>query len=63
MGEVDVEREVYKAPANEMCGSIRFETAINLLKRANFGVNCLRFFPGRGYRASAPAPLALFDSN
>ncbi len=53
-GRNDVERGVYKAPANEIVrGAIRFETAINFAQQEvlnPLGVNCLRFFPGRGYR-------------
>lgn len=50
----DVERGVYKAPANEVVrGAIRFEREVNFAEQEAlnpFGVNCLRFFPGRGYR-------------
>ena len=50
----DVERGVFKAPANEVVrGSLRFETDINFAQQEvlnPLGVNCLRFFPGRGYR-------------
>ena len=50
----DVERGVYKAPANEvMRGALRFEYPVNFAEQQTlnpFGVNCLRFFPGRGYR-------------
>jgi phage tail sheath protein FI len=50
----DVERGVHKAPANEIVrGAIRFETEINFAQQGVLnpnGVNCLRFFPGRGYR-------------
>jgi hypothetical protein len=50
----DVERGVHKAPANEVVrGAIRFETEINFAQQGVLnpvGVNCLRFFPGRGYR-------------
>jgi hypothetical protein len=50
----DVERGVHKAPANEVVrGAIRFETEINFAQQGILnpvGVNCLRFFPGRGYR-------------
>ncbi len=53
-GRNDVERGVYKAPANEIVrGAIRFETAINFAQQEVLnpaGINCLRFFPGRGYR-------------
>jgi uncharacterized protein len=50
----DVERGVYKAPANEIVrGVLRFETDINFAQQEvlnPLGINCLRFFPGRGYR-------------
>lgn len=50
----DVERGVYKAPANEVVrGAIRFESDINFAQQEvlnPLGINCLRFFPGRGYR-------------
>ena len=50
----DVERGVHKAPANEVVrGAVRFETEINFAQQGilnPIGVNCLRFFPGRGYR-------------
>ena len=50
----DVEHGVYKAPANEVVrGALRFETDINFAQQEllnPLGVNCLRFFPGRGYR-------------
>ncbi len=50
----DVERGVYKAPANEVVrGALRFEYPVNFAEQQilnPFGVNCLRFFPGRGYR-------------
>jgi uncharacterized protein len=50
----DVERGVYKAPANEIVrGALRFEPDINFAQQEvlnPLGVNCLRFFPGRGYR-------------
>lgn len=50
----DIERGVFKAPANEVIqGAIGFETDLNdaapeILNP--LGVNCLRFFPGRGFR-------------
>lgn len=51
---VDVERGVIKAPANEVVlDALRFETDINFAEQEvlnPLGVNCLRFFPGRGYR-------------
>ncbi len=50
----DEERGVFKAPANEVIRSaLRFETDVNFAQQEvlnPIGVNCLRFFPGRGYR-------------
>jgi phage tail sheath protein FI len=50
----DVERGVAKTPANEVVrGAIRFESDINFAQQEVLnpaGINCLRFFPGRGYR-------------
>jgi hypothetical protein len=50
----DVERGVFKAPANEIVrGALRFESDINFAQQGvlnPLGVNCLRFFPGRGNR-------------
>jgi len=50
----DIERGVYKAPANEIVrGALRFEADINFAQQEvlnPIGINCLRFFPGRGYR-------------
>jgi len=50
----DVQRGVHKAPANEVVrGALRFETDINHAEQEALnpiGVNCLRFFPGRGFR-------------
>lgn len=50
----DTERGVSKAPANEVVrGVLRFEVDINFAQQEvlnPLGVNCLRFFPGRGYR-------------
>jgi uncharacterized protein len=50
----DVERGVFKAPANEVVrGALRFESDVNFAEQEvlnPLGVNCLRFFPGRGYR-------------
>lgn len=50
----DVERGVHKAPANEVVrGALRFEREISTGEQEllnPLGVNCLRFFPGRGYR-------------
>lgn len=50
----DVQRGVHKAPANEVVRTaLRFESDINFAQQQvlnPLGVNCLRFFPGRGYR-------------
>jgi len=50
----DIERGVHKAPANEVVrGITRFEIDINKAQQDVLnpeGVNCLRFFEGRGYR-------------
>jgi uncharacterized protein len=50
----DVNRGVWKAPANEVVrGAIRFESDINQAQQEVLnpeGINCLRFFFGRGYR-------------
>lgn len=50
----DVNRGVFKAPANEVVlGALRFETDVNFAQQEFLnpqGINCLRFFPGRGYR-------------
>jgi uncharacterized protein len=50
----DVERGVHKAPANEVVRSaLRFERDVAFGEQEvlnPLGVNCLRFFPGRGYR-------------
>jgi len=50
----DIERGVHKAPANEVVRSaLRFEREISFGEQEllnPLGVNCLRFFPGRGYR-------------
>ncbi|HMV68441.1 MAG TPA: phage tail sheath subtilisin-like domain-containing protein [Myxococcota bacterium] len=50
----DILRGVYKAPANEVVrGALRFEYPVNFAEQEllnPLGVNCLRFFPGRGYR-------------
>ena len=50
----DVERGVYKAPANEVVrGALRFESDINFATQEvlnPIGVNVLRFLSGRGYR-------------
>ncbi len=50
----DAENGVWKAPANEIVrGALRFEREISFGENEALnplGVNCLRFFPGRGYR-------------
>jgi hypothetical protein len=50
----DTERGVYKAPANEVVAlALRFERDVNFAEQEvlnPLGVNCLRYFPGRGYR-------------
>lgn len=50
----DVQRGVYKAPANERVrGALRFALDINFAQQEMLnplGVNCLRFFSGRGNR-------------
>jgi len=50
----DTQRGVFKAPANEVVlGALRFESDVNFAQQELLnpaGVNCLRFFPGRGYR-------------
>jgi len=50
----DIERAVYKAPANEVVrGAIGFETLINTAQQEVLnpeGINCFRFFEGRGFR-------------
>jgi hypothetical protein len=49
----DVQRGVWKAPANEVVrGALRFEREINQAQQETlnpYGVNCLRYFFGRGY--------------
>jgi phage tail sheath protein FI len=53
-GRNDSQRGVFKAPANEVVlGALRFERDINSAQQEvlnPLGINCLRFFPGRGYR-------------
>lgn len=53
-GRNDVQRGVFKAPANEVVrAAIRFEVEVNFAEQEvlnPLGVNCLRFFVGRGYR-------------
>lgn len=50
----DVERGVWKAPANEVVrGALRFELDINFAQQEllnPIGVNCLRYLSGRGFR-------------
>jgi len=50
----DTERAVYKAPANEVVrGAIGFETLVNTAQQEVLnpeGINCFRFFEGRGLR-------------
>ncbi len=50
----DVERGVYKAPANEVIrGAIGLELLLNKSQQEVLnpeGINCLRYFEGRGYR-------------
>src|SRR5262245_58266610 len=50
----DVERGVHKVPANEVVrGALRFESDVNFAQQEvlnPLGVNCLRYFAGRGYR-------------
>ncbi|HEX8109921.1 MAG TPA: phage tail sheath subtilisin-like domain-containing protein, partial [Kofleriaceae bacterium] len=50
----DITRAVYKAPANEVVNlSIGFETLLNKAQQDvlnPLGINCFRFFEGRGYR-------------
>ena len=50
----DTEQTVAKAPANEVVrGALRFESDVNFAQNQLLnptGVNCLRYFPGRGFR-------------
>ena len=50
----DISRSVAKSPGNEVVrGALRFERNISHAEQEVLnprGVNCLRFFPGRGYR-------------
>lgn len=50
----DVNRAVYKAPANEVVGlAIGFERTLSKSQQEVLnpeGINCFRYFPGRGYR-------------
>jgi hypothetical protein len=50
----DVQRAVYKAPANEVVtGALRFERSLNKAQQEVLnpqGINCFRFFEGRGNR-------------
>lgn len=53
-GRNDAQRGVFKTPANEVVlGALRFERDINFAEQEilnPLGINCLRLFPGRGYR-------------
>jgi phage tail sheath protein FI len=50
----DIQRAVYKAPANEVVSlAVGFERTVNKAQQDVLnpeGINCLRWFPGRGYR-------------
>lgn len=50
----DIERAVYKAPANEVVnGAVGFEQLLNKAQQDVLnpeGINCFRFFEGRGFR-------------
>ena len=50
----DIQRAVYKAPANEVINlAIGFEQTLNKVQQEALnpeGINCLRFFEGRGFR-------------
>ncbi|MEY2892328.1 MAG: hypothetical protein RJA98_2236 [Pseudomonadota bacterium] len=50
----DIERGVFKAPANEVVrGALRFEREVSMGEQEMLnplGINCLRYFPGRGMR-------------
>jgi phage tail sheath protein FI len=50
----DTEQTVAKAPANEVVrAALRFESDVNFAQNQllnPIGVNCLRYFPGRGFR-------------
>lgn len=50
----DIQRAVYKAPANEVINlAIGFEQTLNKAQQEALnpeGINCLRFFEGRGFR-------------
>ncbi len=50
----DIQRGVFKAPANEVVTlAVNFERAITQAEQEvlnPLGINCVRFFPGRGYR-------------
>jgi phage tail sheath protein FI len=54
----DIERAVYKAPANEVVGgAIGFEQTLNKAQQDVLnpeGINCFRFFEGRGFRLWGP---------
>ena len=65
----DIQHSVAKAPANEVVlGALRFERDINFAEQEllnPLGINCLRFFPGRGYRVwgARTASLGLGDGS
>src|ERR1019366_2863962 len=50
----DINRAVYKAPANEVVNlALGFEQLLNKAQQEVLnpeGINCFRYFPGRGYR-------------
>jgi phage tail sheath protein FI len=50
----DIDRGVFKAPANEIVrGALRYDVDVNFAQQEvlnPLGINCLRFFPGRGNR-------------
>src|SRR5207302_8412030 len=52
----DVNRAVFKAPANEVVtGALVFEVTLNKSQQEVFnpeGINCIRYFEGRGNRLS-----------
>jgi phage tail sheath protein FI len=56
----DIERAVYKAPANEVVnGAIGFEQTLNKAQQDVLnpeGINCFRFFEGRGVPPVGRAP-------
>jgi uncharacterized protein len=58
----DITRGVHKAPANEVVlGALSLEVFINSRQQAvlnPIGINCIRFFPDRGYRVWGDRTLA-----